>query len=76
MNKRNPDDERAAQPVEDEPTILLCGRRVPANDYETLKALVGAISGDSSPNTPAHKVKAEAVLFAMRMLSEWRAKGL
>ena len=37
--------------TDNEPTQLLCGRRVPAKDYEVLKRLVNVFASETRPRT-------------------------
>jgi hypothetical protein len=68
--------EMNASKVENEPTLLLYGRRVPAKDYEVLKVLVNAFAGETRPRTPVHNARTAALAFAIRVLAEWRTKRL
>jgi hypothetical protein len=62
--------------TDNEPTKLLCGKRVPARDYEVLKVLVDAFAGETRPRTPVHKASTAALAFAIQVLAEWRTKRL
>jgi hypothetical protein len=46
--------------TDNEPTLLLCGRRVPAKDYEVLKRLVNVFASETRPRTPIHKSRTAA----------------
>jgi hypothetical protein len=62
--------------TDNEPTQLLCGRRVPAKDYEVLKRLVNVFAGETRPRTPIHKARTTALAFSQQILAQWRAKRL